>query len=101
VTKIQTTSKYGRQPDFVKHNFTAANGFRPSYPPPKEVKDFLKLFFTPELMHEFTKNTNEYAKGQIRKRVDVTNEEIMAVFGVILNMGMNPKPEIQDYFTEE
>ena len=106
-------SKYSRQPDFVKHNFTAANGFKPPYPPPKEVKDFFMLFFTPELMHEFTKNTNEYAKEQIRKNtplkersiwrhwVDVTNEEIMAFFGVILNMGMNPKPEIQDYFTEE
>ena len=78
-----------------------------------EVKDFFMLFFTPELMHEFTKNTNEYAKEQIRKNtplkersiwrhlVDVTNEEIMAFFGVILNMGMNPKPEIQDYFAEE
>jgi hypothetical protein len=33
--------------------------------------------------------------------VDVTNEEIMAFFCVILNMGMNPKPEIQVYFTEE
>jgi hypothetical protein len=30
----------------------------------------------------------------------VTNEEIMAFFSVILNMGMNPKPEIQNYFTE-
>ena len=38
-------SKYGRQPDFVKHNFTAANGFEPPYPPPKEVKDFFMLFF--------------------------------------------------------
>jgi hypothetical protein len=39
-------SKYGRQPDFVKHNFTAANGFKPPYPPPKEVKDFL-CYFSP------------------------------------------------------
>jgi hypothetical protein len=36
-----------------------------------------------------------------RHWVDMTNEKIMAFFGVILNMGMNPKPEIQDYFTEE
>jgi hypothetical protein len=47
-------SKYGCQPDFVKHNFTAANGFKPPYAPPNEVKDFLMLFFTPELVHEFT-----------------------------------------------
>jgi hypothetical protein len=60
-------SKYCCQPDFVKHNFTAANGFKPPYPPPNEVKDFFMLFFTPELMHEFTKNTNEYAKKQIKK----------------------------------
>jgi len=33
-------SNYGRQPDFVKHSFTAANGFKPPYLPPKEVKDF-------------------------------------------------------------
>ena len=39
-------SKEGRQPDFVKHNFTAANGFKPPYPPPKEVKDFL-CYFSP------------------------------------------------------
>ena len=105
-------SKYGSQPDFVKHNFTAANGIKPPYPPPKEAKDFYKLFFTPELMHEFTKNTNEYAKEQIKNTplkersiwrhwVDVTNEQIMAFFGVILNMGISPKPEVQDYFTEE
>jgi hypothetical protein len=31
----------------------------------------------------------------------VTDEEIVAFLGVILNMGMNLKPEIQDYFTEE
>jgi hypothetical protein len=37
-------SKYGRQPDFVKHNFTAANGFKPPYPPPNEVKDFYVIF---------------------------------------------------------
>jgi len=37
-------SKYGRQLDFVKHNFTAANGFKPPYPPPKEAKDFFVIF---------------------------------------------------------
>jgi hypothetical protein len=31
----------------------------------------------------------------------VTNEEIVAFFSVILNMGIYPKPKIQDYFTEE
>jgi hypothetical protein len=31
----------------------------------------------------------------------VTDEEIVEFLGVILNMSMNPKPEIQDYFTEE
>jgi hypothetical protein len=31
----------------------------------------------------------------------VTDEKIVAFLGVILKMGMNPKPEIQDYFTEE
>jgi hypothetical protein len=33
--------------------------------------------------------------------VDVANEIITGIFGVILNMSINPKPEIQYYFTEE
>jgi hypothetical protein len=40
------SSKYSRPPDFVKHNFTAANSFKPPYPPPNEAKDFL-CYFSP------------------------------------------------------
>jgi hypothetical protein len=74
-------SKYGCQSDFVKHNFTAANGFKTPYPPPNEVKDFFVLFFTPELVHEFTKNTNEYAKEQIRKKYSTEREIYLEALG--------------------
>jgi hypothetical protein len=60
-------SKYNSQPDFVKFNFTSQSGFKPPNPAPSEVRDFFMLFFTPELIREFTKNTNEYAKEQIKK----------------------------------
>jgi hypothetical protein len=105
-------SKYNSQLDFVKFNFTSQSGFKPHNPAPSEVRGFFMLFFTPELIKEFTKNTNEYAQEQIKNTplrersvwkewVEVTDEEIVAFLRVILNKGMNPKPEIQDYFTEE
>jgi hypothetical protein len=60
-------SKYNSQLDFVKFNFTSQSGSKPPNPAPSGVRDFLMLFFTPELIKEFTKNTNEYAQEQIKK----------------------------------
>jgi hypothetical protein len=64
-------SKYNCQLDFVKFNCTSQSGFKPLNPAPSEVRDFFMLFLTPELIKDFTKNTNEYAKEQIKKH---TNE---------------------------
>jgi hypothetical protein len=36
-------------------------------PAPSEARDIFVLFFTPELIKEFTKNTNWYAKEQKKK----------------------------------
>jgi hypothetical protein len=44
-------SKYGRQNDFVKHSFTAANGFKPPYPPPNDVRLYV-------IFHLFIKLTS-------------------------------------------
>lgn len=55
-------SKYNSQLDFVKFSFTSQNGLNPPNSAPSEVRHF-HVFFTPELIKEFTKNAYEYARS--------------------------------------
>ena len=73
---------------------------------------FFALFFTDELFTEIVAQTNDYAKSKLAFRplhkqsiwkhwYDVTMEEMKAYIGVILNMAINDKPNIQDFFSED
>lgn len=78
----------------------------------KEI-DYFSLFFTDELLEEIVKETNRFAKEKIqmntplRKRsiwsewTDVTLQEMKAFLGLLINMGMNPRPDLQSYFSED
>jgi hypothetical protein len=61
-------SKYNSELDFVKFKCTSRSRFKPPNPAPSEVRDFFMLYFTAELIKECTRNTNEYAKEQIKKK---------------------------------
>lgn len=90
------------------------NDFRP--PIDRNVAtelEYWQLFFTDYLIDEIVTETNRYAKEKIQKNtplrkrsvwitwVDVTRTEMKAFLGVVLNMAMNDKTEIRDYFTED
>lgn len=103
------------EPEFKTFDFTVPKpGFQiPPEHRPSNPLGYFQLFFTDDLISEIVAATNAYATDKInRKRplqrfsiwhewFDVTVNEMKAFFGVILNMAINPKPEIVDYFSED
>lgn len=100
--------------DFKRIAFTGMSGYKaPIGNKPKTELEFFQLFMTDELLTEIVKETNRYAKVNIQKVTplkqestwkswfDVTLPEFKAFLGVLLNMSMNCKAELQDYFSEE
>lgn len=100
--------------DFPKFTFTASPGFKINVDSrPTNELGYFQLFFTDELIHEIIGATNDYAIKKINKKrplqqysiwhswKDVTFMEMKAFLGVVLNMALNPKPEIVDYFSED
>lgn len=73
--------------------------------------NYFSLFFTDHLLQEIVNETNRFAKGKIQKNTplhrrsmwhsfeDVTLQEFKAFIGVIINMGMNPKTNLDEYFS--
>lgn len=113
-TRIWKTYKKD-DPELKKFEFTVSRpGFQLAPEErPLDILGYFQLFFTDELFNEIVAATNAYANEKInRKRplqqfsiwhgwTDVTATEMKAFIGVILNMGLNPKPEIVDYFSED
>jgi len=72
-----------------------------------------QLFFSDDLIGETVPATNTYAAENIQKVTpltkysmwhswkDVLSEEMKAFFGVILNMSLNLKAQLVDYFTKD
>lgn len=98
--------------NFNKFLWKHDSGYKPpNDQTPTTPLDFFHLFFTNDLMLEIVKETNRYAAEKIQKNTplqkksiwlswkDLTLEELKAFFGLIINMGMNEKPEIGDYFS--
>lgn len=99
---------------FKEFNFSDNSGFKP---PPEfdrySVLDYFSLFFTDDLLEQIVKETNRYANDKINQSrplpkksmwwswTDVTLSEFKAFLGVILNMGMSPKSDIDDFFTND
>ena len=100
--------------DFARIPFTARNpGFQVPNPRPVSELDYFQLFFTDALLLEITTETNRFAAEKIQKQTplrkrsmwvswsDVTLVEMKAFLGVILNMAMHEKPDLQSYFSED
>lgn len=69
---------------------------------PKTCKtpwDFLKLFYTDEVMDEFVKNTNAYELKDHPSWRQTDREEIWRLFGIFLYMGVVRQPTIDSYWT--
>lgn len=101
-------------PDFISFPYTLLGGYKePHVNKPVSILDFFHLFFSEEILNEIVAETNRYAEEKINKQrplrarsiwsswKNVTFEEIKAFLGVVLNMALNPKPSIQDFFSSE
>lgn len=99
---------------FTEHNYSLDSGYKPpAGDKPENEIEFFQLFFTDQLLEEIIKETNRFAKEKIaantplqKKSVwwswqDITLTEFKAFIGVVINMGIHHKPEIDDYFTPD
>lgn len=99
---------------FTKFIWSQVSGYKsPSNEKRSTPLEFFQLFFTDSLLNEIVKETNRYAAEKIQKNMplqkksiwwqwqELTLPELKAFLGVIVNMGMNDKPEINDYFSNE
>lgn len=108
--------RYRRQDgDLRRFRFTVPNcGFQiPIQDRPDNKLGYFQLFFTDELLKEIVTVTNIYAQQKInkigqlpkysiwRKWRETNLDEIKALFGVIMNMALNPKSDLKQYFYEE
>lgn len=99
---------------FREFQYKASSGFKqpPNFDRNSEI-EYFKLFFTDELLEEIVNESNRYAQDKINKMrplskksmwwtwKDITVVEFKAFLGVIINMGMHPKPDIDDYFSND
>ena len=65
-----------------------------------------KLFYTPQLVLEITRQTNSYAEevmgpAKFSEWTPVTPSELEAYMGFNFLMGLNPKPSIPDYWRRD
>lgn len=99
---------------FSKFTYNLDSGYKPpNNTNPNTASEFFQLFFTDALLEEIVNETNRYAHEKIQKNTplqkksiwwswkDVTLIEIKAFLGVLINMGMNEKPEVSDFFSND
>lgn len=104
----------GTAPDFAPLPFTVPNaGFQLSGASiPTNECGFFQQFFTDDLLEEIVVQTNVFAHFRLDQATlpqhsiwrdwrDVDLKEMKAYLGVVLNMALNAKPNIQDYFSKE
>ncbi|MGH0118120.1 UNVERIFIED_CONTAM: hypothetical protein FKN15_044422 [Acipenser sinensis] len=96
---------------YTKIPFTVRNkGFQGSNTL-RTALEFFQLFFTDILFTEIVNETNRHASVKLtgpRRHNSIWNSwkpvtlpEMKAFFGVVLNMGLNVKTDIKEYFSEE
>jgi len=92
--------------------FVLARGFRRKWLCEHEI-DFFQLFFSNDLLEEICSETNRYVNARIQSKSpltprspwndwkDVTLEEMKPFLGILINMSLNPKPAIKDFFSRD
>ena len=101
--------------DLLKLPFTVSNP-GPRLPTSRQYENelsFFQLFFTIDIIAEIVQETNRYAREKIAKAQplgkrsiwktwkDTTLEEMKAMLGVVLNMGMHAKSDMKEYFSKK
>lgn len=77
---------------------------------PNTELGFFQLFYSGDILNEFVSYTNTYAEARLanmelrphsvwHKWSNVTMDEMKAYLGVIMNMALNQKPGLFDYFS--
>ncbi|XP_040072197.1 piggyBac transposable element-derived protein 4-like [Ixodes scapularis] len=101
-------------PDFPVLTFSASNPGSQIGPSNLQSElQFFQLFFTDQLIGEIVHETNRYACEKIssaeplakhsiwKSWEDVAVDEFKAFLAVLMNMVLNPKPDIKEYFSKE
>ena len=101
--------------DLIKFPYSVTQqGFTlPQSARPKTEHEYFQLFFSDDLTGKIVTATNMYAAEYIQKVTpltkysmwhswkDVSSEEMKAFSGVILNVALNLKVQLVDFFTED
>ena len=91
------------QPVYVRE-FTEETG--PAVPVPSSPLQVFHLFFTPAILEYIVTETNRYARLEMgeeryRKWDIITNEDLIAYFGIMIVMGMVRLPALADYWKRD
>ena len=98
-------------PDFPHRPFTVQNPGVHFPSQPESKLEAFQHFLTDELLMELVTATNAYAVISLSGKAfsnnsvwfewtDVTLVEMKAYLGVIMNMGMNDKPDVKSFFSQ-
>lgn len=100
--------------DFPMFQYTLQSGYKaPPGIKPETPLQFFQLFFSDELINSMINETNRYASVRLAKAMpfqrrsiwntwsEINLEEMKAFLGLVLNMGLNPKGKLQDYFPQQ
>ena len=79
---------------------------------PDDILEYFELFFTPSLVENIVAETNRYAKEKLQNQTlrarsiwrtwrEVTVSEFKAYLGIILQMAMQDRGDIKDFFSTE
>lgn len=73
----------------------------PPFTEPEEVKspaEYFKYFFDNAVVDFIVEQTNLYSMQQDGKSINVTSDEIYALFSIMIFMGVCSLPSIEDYW---
>lgn len=77
----------------------------PAVPVTTSILNNFRLFFTMTVLSTIVEQTNIYARQilgeSVNKWVDVTEEEILAILGFTILMGINQLPSLYDYWRKD
>lgn len=99
---------------YPEYTYNNSSGFKPPQDFDRyEAINYFSLFLTDEIIEQIVIESNRYANAKINnlkplpKRSmwwswqDITVVEFKAFVGIILNMGIHPKPDIDDFFSND
>lgn len=101
------------EPAFQQMPFTVPNsGIQNADSLPDNELGYFQMFFSDDILDSIVKETNRYAQEKLqglslppfsiwRTWHDVELIEMKAYFGMILNMAINDRPDIKDYFSQQ